>query len=296
MIHLDDARLFAVIARAPSLSAAARTLGRSPSSVSTALQRLEARLGVGLVQRTTRAMELTAEGTRFGEVCDALVSVWAAGERDLRAAKGSLEGAIRVAAPVDLAQQHLAPWCAGFVRAHPEVQITLLVDDAYQPLPGRGVDVAFRYGVPDDSSVVGTRIAEVPRWVVASPDYLDRAGRPSHPSALRDHTAVAWLREGRPHALWTLSQGETVVEVTVRPQLVGDGALVRRWALDGHGVAYKSALDVIEDLRAGTLENVLPGWQGAPAPLMALLPAGRRRAYRVERLIAHVREAAAGLG
>lgn len=289
-MHLDDARLFATLAHAPSLSAAARALARSTSAVSAALQRLEGRLGATLVNRTTRAMELTPEGEQFLETCETLLQVWSTGERALHEARDRLAGTLRVAAPVDLAHQHLAGWCATFTDAHPDVRLTLMVDDRFHPLPRDGVDVAFRFGALDDSTLVATRLCEVPRRVVATAEHLARHGQPAHPRDLTDHPTLAWMQRGRARDAWTLRRGDEHVTVAVRPHLVGDGALVRGWALAGRGVAFKSHLDVVEDLRAGRLVDALPGWEGDPVPLMALIPAGRRRPLRVERLVAHVRD------
>ncbi|MCB9673252.1 MAG: LysR family transcriptional regulator [Alphaproteobacteria bacterium] len=287
---LDDARLFVAIGRADSLSSAAREVGCSPAAASAGLQRLERTTRVRLVRRTTRTMELTAEGRQLLETCQTLLRVWADGEQRLHQAQRSLAGEIRLAAPVDLAQQHVGAWVASFVERHPTVRVTVLVGDATQALPGDDVDVALRYGVLEDSTLVATRLCNTDRTVVAAPGYLRRRGHPTHPRELGDHRALAWLRHGRPHTRWVLSRGEEVGDVDVVPALCGDGALVRGWAVAGEGLACKGRLDVVDDLVAGRLVEVLPDWDGEEVPLMAVLPAGRLRTARVEALVEHLRE------
>ncbi|MCB9680641.1 MAG: LysR family transcriptional regulator [Alphaproteobacteria bacterium] len=284
-MHLDDARLFVAIAEGPSLSAAARTLGRSPAAVSAALQRLERRLGVRLVQRSTRALELTDEGRTFVDACRALLDVWADAEAQLQTGRDAVAGPMRVTGPIDLAQQHLAPWLAAFTAAHPGVQVTLQSSDVLQALPADGVDLAVRYGAVEDASLVATRLGATDRIVVAAPALLAARGHPRHPRELADWPVVAWLRQGRPHVRWVLSRGDEVGDVDVRPHLCGDGAVVRAWALAGVGLACKSRMDVADDLDAGRLVEVFPHWTGEALPLMALLPAGRLRSARVEALV-----------
>lgn len=286
---LDDAALFAAIARAPSLSAAARRLDRSPAAVSAGLKRLERSHRLRLVRRSTRAMELTAEGRAFLQTCDELLAVWAAAEHRMRAARDEVAGVLRIAAPLDLAQQHLARWTAAFVAQHPAVEITVLASDASAQLPGAGVDVALRYGTIDDSGLVASRLCTTERVVVAAPSYLARHGHPAHPRELRTHRTLAWLAQGRPRTHWMLSRGAEVGDVDVQPVLCGDGVLVRQWALAGEGVALKSRLDVIPDIAAGRLVQLFEDWRGEEVPLVALLPAGRLRAARVAAVVDFVR-------
>lgn len=287
---LDDARLFVTIARAASLSAAGRVLDRSPAAVSAALAKLETGARVRLVQRTTRALELTEEGRVFLHTCEGLLVAWEEGERRLAAAREGVGGELRVTGPADLSQQHLAGWIAGFVAVYPEVRVTLLVGDALAALPRDGVDVAVRYGALDDSTLVAVRLGHGERCLVAAPAYLDGAGRPERPAELARHRTLAWLRRDRPHTRWELFSEERAEAVEVSPVLCGDGAVVRQWAVAGEGIAFKSRLDVAADLAAGRLEVVLPDWRGSDLPLTAVVPAGRLRSRRVEALVAWLRE------
>ena len=190
-VHLDDARLFLTIASSKSLSQAARRLDRSVAAVSATLRRLEELTDVQLVRRSTRAMTLTAEGRDFAQTCTELLSACEPGERRLGAARDRLVGTLRVAAPVDIAHQHLATVIADFAQQHPELTVTLLADDAFAALPGEDVDVVLRYGKLEDSSLVSVRIGATPRLVVASPDLLQQAGFPTHPSELANLPTLA---------------------------------------------------------------------------------------------------------
>lgn len=287
-MNLEDARLFVAIATADSLSNAARRIGRSPAAVSVALKRLEALTQVRLVQRSTRSMSLTPEGRDFQATCQALVDTWEEGRRRLTAAREGLSGPLRISAPVDIAHQHVAALAAEFVAQHPGVQVTLLVADAWASLPGDEVDLAIRYGRLDDSTLVGTRLGGAERMVVAASDLVD-ATHPEHPQQLGELPTLAWLAHEQPFTRWTLKRRRDAVTVETQPLLCGDGAVVRQWCLDGLGFAWKSRIDVIDDLKSSRLVDVFPDWRGEAIPITALMPAGRMRAVRVQALVDHLR-------
>ncbi len=287
-MNLEDAHLFVAVATADSLSGAARRIGRSPAAVSAALKRLEALTEVRLVQRSTRSMSLTPEGRDFQHTCQVLIDTWEEGRRRMRGARDGVSGPVRISAPVDIAHQHVAGLAAEFVAQHPGVQVTLHVADAWASLPGDDVDVAIRYGRLDDSTLVGTRLGGAERMVVATPGLVDTT-QPEHPRQLGELPTLAWLAHEQPFTRWTLNRRREAVTVETQPLLCGDGAVVRRWCLDGLGFAWKSRIDVIDDLRASRLVDVFPDWRGEAIPITALMPAGRMRAVRVQALVEHLR-------
>lgn len=287
-MNLEDARLFVAVAAADSLSDAGRRIGRSPAAVSAALKRLEGLTQVRLLQRSTRAMALTPEGRDFQQTCEALVQTWEDGQRRLAAARGGLSGSLRISAPVDIAQQHVASMVADFVDQHPGVRVTLLVADAWAALPGDDVDVVLRYGRLDDSALVGTRIGGSMRLVVAAPHLLERE-EVDDPRRLLELPTLAWLAHERPFTRWVMARRRDEATIDTKPVLCGDGALVRHWCLEGRGFAWKSRVDVIDDLEAGRLVDVFPDWRGESIPITALMPAGRMRSVRVQALVEHLR-------
>lgn len=282
---LDELRLFVALAEDGSLTAAGRRVGLGPGGASAALRRIEGRARVRLVERSTRSVRLTPEGERFLATCEEMLAVWERGELALQDAREGLAGVLRVTAPIDLAEQYVAGWIADFVASHPEVRVTLLTGDAMLRIPADDIDVAIRYGTTPEVNQVVRRLASSRRVLVAAPDYLDRAGRPEVPADLDGHRCLAWLRGERPFARWTLTDGEAEHTHAFTPSLCADGGVVRRWAVGGEGIAFKGSLDVLEDLRTGRLERVLPGWHGEALPLVAATPGRRHRVARVQALI-----------
>lgn len=282
---LDELRLFVSLAEEGSLTAGGRRVGLGPGGASAALRRIEGRARVRLVERSTRSLRLTPEGEQFLRTCREMLAVWERGELALQTARQGLAGALRVTAPIDLAEQFVAGWVASFVRAHPEIRITLLTGDAVLPIPAEAIDVAIRYGLSGEVNHVVRRLGVSQRVLVASPGYLDRAGRPRDPQDLSAHRCLAWLRGERPFTRWTLLRGDEEQVHTFVPSLCGDGGLVRRWAVEGEGIAWKGSFDVWADLRAGRLERVLPDWHGVDLPLVAVTPGRKNRVARVQALI-----------
>lgn len=284
-MNLQDLRLFLAISEASSLSAAGRSVGLGASASSAALKRLEAHTDTRLVERSTRSLRLTPEGLAFLETCRQVLQTWDRGQQDLLRSRQALQGRLRVAGPMDLGERLLGPWLAEFGALHPSVELSLSRSDAFHSVRAMGVDVAVRYGRQDDSSLVARLLHTGSRVLVASPAYLQRMGAPEHPQALAEHRCLGWLRKGRPLDRWALQRGTERAIVDVALTLRGDGALVRHWALAGHGIAYKSELDVREDLRAGALRRVLPSWSGPELPLYALTPSRAHRTARVQALL-----------
>lgn len=290
-LTLSQLELFVRIADAGSLSAAARQLQLTPAAASAALKRMESAFGARLVERSTRSMRLTAEGEllrdharrALGDIDDARAL--------LGAGRETLSGDIHLAAPSDLGRGALSAMLDRFIEQHPGVRLALYVSDTLQDLVRERVDLAVRYGELPDSSLVARRLHVTRRVVVASPDYIARHGAPQQPSELTRHNCIALYRSGRPHLAWRFERGG--VDTTVRVQgnrLAYDGALVRQWVLQGLGIATKARLDVVDDLHAGRLVELLTDWRGEDFPLHAMLPAGRHMPLRVRRLLDYLGE------
>ena len=282
-LQLNQLQLFLRLADAGSLSAAARQLQLTPAAASASLKRLEAALRVRLVERSTRSLRLTAEGEllrehaqrSLGALDDALALLGAQRER--------LEGEIHLAAPSDLGRTVLGPMLDDFLARHPGLRLALHLSDAMHDLRRERVDVALRYGVLRDSGLVARHLHTTTRVLVAAPAYLAAHGTPAHPSELERHNCLVLNPGGRSALTWSFARG---VQVRVQGnRRADDGALVRQWALEGRGIALKARLDVREDLRAGRLVELLPGWAGEGLPLQAILPDNRHVSLRVRRLV-----------
>ena len=285
-MHIDDLALFVRLGQSGSLSAAARQLEVTPAAVSAALKRIEGQLGVRLVERTTRSIRLTAEGERFLQTCEAMLLTWARGRATLNQGVRAVEGRIRIAAPTDTSLQFLCAWLGEYKLLYPRIQITVMVGDRMHEMMREGVDIAIRYGELTDSSMVCRRLASSERVLVAAPAYLKLFGTPHMPSDLHTHRCLAWLTRDQPKSQWSFqSPAGSTETVAIRPALCGDSALVRAWALQGEGIAYKALIDVGDDIRAGRLVRLLADHVGEPVPINAILPSARYLPARVRTML-----------
>jgi DNA-binding transcriptional LysR family regulator len=297
MSSILDLEIFVRVADAGSISAAARALALTPAAASIALKRLETRLGIRLFARSTRSIRLTEEGRRYLENVRLALAALAEGEQAIKQQNEGLSGVLQLAAPSDFGRNVLLPWLDDFKLEHPHIRLQLLLNDRHADLFRETVDVALRFGVPSDSTLVALPILPQHRRVAcASPDYLARHCTPQHPAELSEHSALLYLRNGRPYNSWRFSRDDETLEVEVHgDHLSDDGEVARRWALAGHGIAYKAWLDIAEDVRAGRLVKLLDDWQGESAPFNLLCPHRLQVSERVRVLQVFLQERCAGL-
>jgi len=274
MSSILDLEVFARTADTGSLSAAARGLGLTPAAASIALKRLETRLGTRLLARSTRSMRLTEEGRRYLDSVREALTALAEGEQALKQQSQGLTGLLQLAAPSDFGRNVVLGWLDEFKLEHPHIRLQLLLNDSNADLFRDTVDIALRFGVPRDSSLVALPVVpDHQRLPCASPDYLARHGTPRTPAELAQHNTLRYMRQGRANSTWYFRQGTRLQEVEVTGDyLSDDGEIVRRWALAGHGIAYKANLDIARDLKAGRLVQLLPDWQGEPTPFNLMCP------------------------
>jgi len=292
MIRLDDLSLFVRAAALGSFSQAAREVNLLPGQASAAIGRLERELDVRLFARSTRSLRLTDEGKRYLPFAQDALQALRDGHDGMRGENAQLAGTLQVAAPSDFGRNVLLPWITEFRRAHPGLDIQLLVSDQVADVFRDPVDIALRYGQIDDASFIALPVAlENRRVLIASPAYLERHGRPSTLDDLATHSCLAYRLRGRIYDRWCfpLPEGDRVVPVT--GALVSDDAdVVRRWAVMGEGIAYKSWLDVCEDVTRGRLEVVLPGVPGEATPLNLVCPHRKQFSPAVKLLHALLKE------
>ena len=269
MLRFDDLQLFVCTADLGSLSAAARRLEISPAVASAALKRLEQQLQARLFNRSTRSLRLTPEGELFlGNARLALQSL-DEGRQQLAGSKVGISGPLQLSAPSDFGRNILLPWLDEFQQAHPQVQLRLLLGDRVADMFREPVDIALRYGAPEDSSLVALPVAAANRRVLcAAPQYLQRHGAPESVEALAEHNCLLYMLGGRAYDRWRFNDGKRELSVSVKGDRVSDDAdVVRRWAVSGAGLVYKSWLDVAADVRAGRLQVLLPELLGEATPL-----------------------------
>jgi len=272
MVRFEDLRIFIAAADLGSFSAAARELDLTPAVASAALKRLEQALDTRLFVRSTRSLRLTSDGERYLEHARSALASLEAGRNAMARDKTDIAGTLSVSVPSDLGRHVLLPWLDEFQRQHPRVGFQLRISDRLADLYRQPVDIAVRYGSPNDSALVALPLAEHNRRVVcAAPAYLARHGVPQAPADLRRHNCLSFVLGETLHDRWTFErEGSSIVVPVKGDRVTDDGDLVRRWALAGHGVAYKSRYDVLADLRAGRLVELLPGYVSEPSPLYLL--------------------------
>lgn len=292
MIRLDDLALFVRTAALGSFSQAAREVNLLPGQASAAIGRLERELDIRLFARSTRSLRLTEEGKRYLPFAEEALAALRAGGEGLRGQDAALSGTLQVAAPSDFGRNVLLPWIAEFQRAHPGLDIQLLVSDQVTDVFRDPVDVALRYGQIDDASFIALPVAAHNRRVlVAAPGYLGRHGHPASLDDLANHRCLAYRLRGRIYDRWCFPTEDGERLVRIKGPLVSDDAdVVRRWAVMGEGIAYKSWLDVCADVLAGRLEVLLPDVEGQATPLNLVCPHRKQFSPAVKLLHALVSE------
>lgn len=258
-----------------SLSAAARRLDLSPAVASRRLARLEDRLGVRLIERTSRRLAPTEAGRlvyeRALQLLDGVEDLEAQVSRRTTQARGLL----RVTAPTSFGRRRLAPYLQPFLEANPRLTLEMNLTDAFVDLMAEDVDLAIRIGTWDADNPAMHRLAPNRRVLCASPDYLARFGSPRTLDDLRDHAQLAAENQ----SLWRLLGPDGPVTFRAKSRVrTNSSEVARELALSGAGIALRSTWDVGEELKDGRLSVVLPDYQGSPDIAIFALAAGRARA------------------
>lgn len=289
-IQAADLGFFSALAGAGSLSAAARELGITTPAVSKRLALMESRLGLLLVNRSTRRMGLTSEGELYlaharrilGEIDDMA--------QLLGAAKAMPTGLLRVNATLGFGRSHIAPLISRFVRQHPQVEVQLHLSVNPPALTDDAFDVCIRFGAPPDARIIAKYIAPNRRLLCAAPAYLAKFGTPKVPNDLTRHHCIGIRQGEQAYGVWRLTSGRgksaTTEAVKTRGTLTtNDGEIAVNWALDGHGILMRAEWDIERYLKNGRLVQVLPQCQTPDADIHAVYPQRHQLAARVRAFV-----------
>ncbi|OZI18828.1 LysR family transcriptional regulator [Bordetella genomosp. 9] len=292
MIKLDDLALFVRSAALGSFSDVAREADLLPGQVSAAIKRLEGELDARLFARSTRSLRLTAEGEAYLPHAQTILDNVRAGHEELHGQQRELRGVLQVAAPSDLGRNVLLPWFTLFRQPYPRLTLKLFFSDRVTDVFRDPVDVAVRYSVAEDASYVALPLApENRRVLVASFEYLSRRGVPSSLDDLASHDCLLYMLSSRLYDKWEFRDGKNKLSVNVTGTIHSDdGDVVRRLALAGEGIAYKSWMDVSDDVRTGRLHILLPHLSGVSAPLMLVCPHRKQYSPGVQALYRLLKE------
>jgi len=292
-IQPADIGFFSVLASSGSLSAAARELGVTTPAVSKHLALMEGRLGVALVNRTTRRMSLTHEGELYLEHARRILGEIDEMEQVLGLSKAVPSGLLRVNATLGFGRSHVAPVISRFVRKNPQVEVQLQLSVNPPPLTDDSFDVCIRFGAPPDARVLAKYIAPNRRLLCAAPAYLARHGVPKVPRDLMRHNCIGIRQGEEAYGTWRLTPGrgknaKTEVVKTRGTLTTNDGEIAVNWALDGHGILMRAEWDIERYLQRGRLVPVLPQYHTPDADIYAVYPQRHQSSARVRAFVDYV--------
>jgi DNA-binding transcriptional LysR family regulator len=292
MLTADDLAFFTVLANSASLAEGARKLNVTPPAVTQRLRALEARVGVRLIDRSSRHLSLTDEGALVAShgmiVADAIETLSEA----LADRKSAVRGHLRIAAPHGFGRIHVAPVVEAFVQLHRAVTVTLDLSDHPGSLQIESYDVIIHIGPPGPMNQVVTTLAPNRRILCASPGYLDESPPIHAPVDLAQHRCLVVRENDEDVTLWRFSQLQhDQVTVRIRPTMSSnDGAVIREWALAGQGIAIRSEWNIASDLITGRLKQILPDWEVPTADVVAMLGARHGRSARTTAFLSMLRQ------
>ena len=286
MPDTEDMAIFARVVELGSLTAAGRDMRMSPAVVSNRIARLEARMGVRLLNRTTRRVDATREGALFYEHCTAILSELEQAESAISEHTAEPRGPIKVTAPAVFGRMHVAPHVPVFLARYPQIQVRLQLTDHLLDLGQERIDLAIRIAEMTDSNAILRKLAANRRLIVAAPAYLERHGAPAEPADLLKHNCLLLRFAGSQLFRWTLQTPEGPATLRVAGNMDADnGEVLRDWCLAGHGLALKSVWEIVEDLNAGRLKVVLPKFPPLSHAIYALYPQNRFLSSRLRLFI-----------
>lgn len=282
MSTIDDLTFFQHVATRGSLTAVARELGLSLPAVSKRLTQLEQRLGVQLVQRTTRRLTLTSEGVLYMEGGQPILQQLEELESALSNRQPTLRGRLRINGTLGFGRRHLAPVVSSFAFLHPQLEISLELTSQPVNLLDQDFDMAICLGEPPDSRLIAVHLLDNPRILCAAPSYLKRAGEPQRVEDLANHNCIVLRQLGSDYALWRFHKDGREFSQKVRGSLSSNhGEVAVQLALEGHGLIMRSYWDVREHLASGQLVALLSDYQMPNADIHALYQHRRHIAQRI---------------
>lgn len=279
---------FIQVAESQSFVQAANVLSLSPPAVSKAIAKLEEELGVKLLHRTTRSVSLTPEGERFYEGVKPLLAEMDALTTELSDSAKAPKGRLRISMGSAYGRIWGTRLMPDFLKRHPQISVELLLDDRNVDLAAESIDIALRIGpLPDSANLIARRLFTDPLITCATPDYLERAGYPNHPNDLERHNCLNFRnrKTGRPMPwLFTLN-GQVERKLVSGNLTINDGEAVGRSATIGLGISQMPGYMAAEDLKAGRLKEVLPGYRPPEVPITALYLERRLVSPRIQAFI-----------
>lgn len=259
MSYLESLRVFVRVVELGSITSGGRDLRLSPAVASNRIKDLENRFGVRLLNRTTRTLTPTEIGRAFYDHARGVIDKLDEAEAVVSSFSGKPQGVIRLSAPLGLGRRLVAPLIPRFCHDNPGVDFRLRLSDRSVNIVEDAIDLAFFLGEPEDSALKWRKIADCPRVLVASPEYLAKNGTPEKPEDLVDHNCLLLRYPRSPEFFWMLNTSDGPQKMLVSGRFdTDDGDVLTQWALGGEGIANRPRYEVASDLEAGRLVQVLP--------------------------------------
>ena len=286
----SELAFFCLLIKQGSLAATARELNLTPPAVSRRLSLLEDRLGVRLLNRTTRRISPTNEGEVYFQNAQRILSDIDEMEQLVSSSRAAPKGLLRVNAPMGFGRSYIAPAISKFTKNFPDVEVQLHLTDRTVGLPDEGVDVSIRFGDIPDSRLIAKKIAFNRRLLCATPAYLKRSGVPTNPHDLTQHQCIVLRQNESAYGNWRLSRGKQSETVKVHGKLsTNDGEVALSWALDGHGILMRAEWDVAKYLRSGRLIQVLTDYDTPAADVYAVYQERLNLSAKIAYFVEHLR-------
>ena len=281
---------FARVVETGGFSAAARQLGVTPSAISKQVTQLENRLGARLLNRTTRQLSLTEVGTAFYERTKQILRALDDAEQAVSHLTNIPRGTLRVTVPLAFGETHIAPVLPGFVMRYPEVTVEIVTSERVANLVEEGIDVAIRVGQGPDSSLYGRRLAPNRRIICASPAYLAAQGAPQVPADLTTHNCLTYVQQG-PRVEWRFGEQTEAFTVPVSGTIQSNSfSVLRAAAVAGVGITRLAAFVVGEELKSGTLVELLSAYEAKDGDIYVVYPTSRHLSPKVRAFIDYLIE------
>ncbi|WP_118183961.1 LysR family transcriptional regulator [Paraburkholderia phosphatilytica] len=290
-------RFFVLLARYGNLASAARELNLTPPAATKRLAQLEARLGVRLVNRTTRHVSLTAEGETYLHHASRILDEIREMEDAVSSSHAVPKGLLRVNATLGFGRTTIAPIVSDFVKRYPQVEVQLDLTDRPVDLVESGIDLAIRFGTLPDQRLNARRVMPNRRFMCASPRYLEQHGVPERLDDVARHTCIVHRQNDDAYGIWRFEHAGRTETVKVHGKLSSnDGDIVLGWALDGHGILVRSEWDLAKYVESGRLRVVLPDYTQPSADLFVYYSNRRNQSARARAFIDYLMERFTGEG
>ena len=288
---LNAMAIFVRVVERGSFSAVARELQTSQPTISKILKALETELGGKLIARSTRQLSLTDEGQRYYAQCRQILAAVDNAEHSFQSGREQIAGSLRIGSSVSFGRLQIASRLPDFLARYPQLEIDLQLNDQNQDLVEEGLDVSLRIGELSDSNLIARRIGDTQRITVASAAYLARRGEPQTPEQLSEHNCLQFNLLSSQN-LWHYEKDGQRHSVRIKGNAQSNNSeAIREMVLGGLGIALSPVWLFAEDLKAGRVTAILPGYQTQSLPIHAVFPANRRQSARVKAFVDYMSDA-----